>query len=153
MEPGEWASEVLEAHRPRLRAVAYRMLGSHDEADDVLQEVWFRLSRADLGAVENMGGWLTTVVGRVCLDRLRSRRAAREVAAADPTARAATDTNTDTTGVMAASGAGRRPDAFSAPAPLKAPAPAKAPTPPSRGSTWSFTSPVARRATTARPST
>jgi RNA polymerase sigma-70 factor (ECF subfamily) len=83
MERGEGAEEVLEAHRPRLRAVAYRMLGSLDEADDALQEVWFRLVRADLDAVDNMAGWLTTVVGRVCLDRLRARRSARERIGAD----------------------------------------------------------------------
>ncbi|MFL5886539.1 MAG: RNA polymerase sigma factor SigJ, partial [Thermoleophilaceae bacterium] len=68
----------FEEHRTRLKSVAYRMLGSMSEADDAVQEAWLRLSRADSGAVENLGGWLTTVVGRVCLDMLRSRRSRRE---------------------------------------------------------------------------
>jgi RNA polymerase sigma-70 factor (ECF subfamily) len=68
----------FEANRVHLRAVAYRMLGSVSEADDALQEAWLRLSRADASGVHNMGGWLTTVVGRVCLDLLRSRRSRRE---------------------------------------------------------------------------
>jgi RNA polymerase sigma factor (sigma-70 family) len=71
-------AERFEEHRTHLRGVAYRMLGSLSEADDAVQEVWFRLSRADTGAVENLGGWLTTVVARVCLDMLRSREARRE---------------------------------------------------------------------------
>jgi RNA polymerase sigma factor (sigma-70 family) len=68
----------FEAHRPRLRAVAYQMLGSLSEADDAVQEAWLRLGRADASAVENLGGWLTTVVARVCLDMLRARTARRE---------------------------------------------------------------------------
>ncbi|MFE6835046.1 sigma-70 family RNA polymerase sigma factor [Streptomyces sp. NPDC057705] len=68
----------FEEHRPHLRAVAYRMLGSLSEAEDAVQEAWLRLSRSDAGAVENLGGWLTTVVGRVCLDMLRSRTTRRE---------------------------------------------------------------------------
>jgi RNA polymerase sigma-70 factor (ECF subfamily) len=68
----------FEAHRSHLRAVAFRMLGSQTEAEDALQESWLRLSRADAGSIENPGGWLTTVVGRVCLDMLRSRKAKRE---------------------------------------------------------------------------
>ena len=68
----------FEASRPRLRAVAYRMLGSRSEADDAVQEAWLRLSRADAGGVDNLGGWLTTVVARVCLDMLRSRESRRE---------------------------------------------------------------------------
>ncbi|HEU4539292.1 MAG TPA: sigma-70 family RNA polymerase sigma factor [Polyangiaceae bacterium] len=71
-------SSQFEQHRARLRAVAYRMLGSSAEADDAVQEVWLRLSRSDAGAVENLGGWLTTVVARVCLDLLRSRKSRRE---------------------------------------------------------------------------
>src|SRR4028118_405209 len=67
----------FEGHRARLRLVAYRMLGSTGEADDAVQEAWLRLSRSDTGDVENLGGWLTTVVGRVCLDMLRSRRSSR----------------------------------------------------------------------------
>ncbi|MEU2868065.1 sigma-70 family RNA polymerase sigma factor [Streptomyces olivoreticuli] len=66
-------AERFEAHRTHLRAVAYRMLGSLTEADDAVQEAWLRLSRSDSDSVENLGGWLTTVVGRVCLDMLRSR--------------------------------------------------------------------------------
>jgi RNA polymerase sigma factor (sigma-70 family) len=66
--------ERFEAHRPRLRAVAYQSLGSASEADDAVQETWLRLSRADPGAIENLGGWLTTVVARVCLNMLAARR-------------------------------------------------------------------------------
>jgi RNA polymerase sigma factor (sigma-70 family) len=68
----------FETHRAHLRAVAYRMLGSPAEADDAVQEAWLRLSRADTSDVQNLGGWLTTVVARVCLDMLRSRTARRE---------------------------------------------------------------------------
>src|SRR5579859_7985139 len=68
----------FEAHRTRLQAVAYRMLGSASEADDAVQEAWLRLSRADTTEVENLSGWLTTVVARVCLDVLRSRTSRRE---------------------------------------------------------------------------
>jgi RNA polymerase sigma-70 factor (ECF subfamily) len=68
----------FEEHRGRLRGVAYRMLGSRTEADDAVQETWLRLSRTDHGAVDNLGGWLTTVVGRICLDMLRSRRSRLE---------------------------------------------------------------------------
>ncbi|GAA4534824.1 RNA polymerase sigma factor SigJ [Amycolatopsis samaneae] len=78
MDENEFLAERFEAHRTHLRAVAYRMLGSLSEADDAVQEAWFRLHRADTGEVENLGGWLTTVVGRVCLDMLRSRKARRE---------------------------------------------------------------------------
>ncbi|MCB5183051.1 sigma-70 family RNA polymerase sigma factor [Streptomyces sp. SMC 277] len=73
----------FEEHRPHLRAVAYRMLGSLSEAEDAVQEAWLRLSRSDADAVRNLGGWLTTVVGRVCLDMLRSRGARREEALHD----------------------------------------------------------------------
>ncbi|MGH8828137.1 MAG: sigma-70 family RNA polymerase sigma factor [Jiangellaceae bacterium] len=68
----------FEAHRTHLHAVAYRMLGSMSEADDAVQEAWFRLSRSDPSGVENMGGWLTTVVARVCLNMLQSRKSRRE---------------------------------------------------------------------------
>jgi RNA polymerase sigma factor (sigma-70 family) len=78
MDEQDWLVERFEAHRTHLRAVAYRMLGSLSEADDAVQEAWLRLSRADTSDVENMGGWLTTVVGRVCLNMLRSRRTRRE---------------------------------------------------------------------------
>ena len=69
----EFLAERFEANRPHLRAVAYRMLGSATEADDAVQEAWIRLSRSDTTDVENLGGWLTTVTARVCLDMLRSR--------------------------------------------------------------------------------
>jgi RNA polymerase sigma-70 factor (ECF subfamily) len=78
MSEQTWQAEQFERHRGHLHAVAYRMLGSLSEADDAVQEAWLRLSRADTDAVENMGGWLTTVVGRVCLDMLRARRSRRE---------------------------------------------------------------------------
>jgi RNA polymerase sigma factor (sigma-70 family) len=71
-------AEAFEANRTHLRAVGYRMLGSVSEADDAVQEAWLRLSRTDPSGVENLGGWLTTVVARVCLDMLRSRRSRRE---------------------------------------------------------------------------
>jgi RNA polymerase sigma-70 factor (ECF subfamily) len=76
----EWLAERFETHRPHLRGVAYRMLGSLSEADDAVQEAWIRLSRTDMSDVENMRAWLTTVVGRVCLNLLRSRRTRRETA-------------------------------------------------------------------------
>jgi RNA polymerase sigma-70 factor (ECF subfamily) len=74
----DWLADRFEAHRPHLRAVAYRMLGNGTEADDAVQESWLRLSRTDATAVENLGGWLTTVVARVCLDMLRTRTSRRE---------------------------------------------------------------------------
>jgi RNA polymerase sigma factor (sigma-70 family) len=90
MEENEWLTLRFQESRAHLRAVAYRMLGSTGEADDALQEAWFKLSRADTRAVENLGGWLTTVVARVCLDMLRARRSRREepmaLAGAEPVA-------------------------------------------------------------------
>ncbi len=83
MEPekqNQWLAERFEQNRGHLRAVAYRMLGSASEADDAVQEAWLRLSRSDASTIENFGGWLTTVVSRVCLDMLRSRTAKREEA-------------------------------------------------------------------------
>jgi RNA polymerase sigma-70 factor (ECF subfamily) len=74
----EFLADEFEAHRSHLRAVAHRMLGSTAEADDAVQEAWFRLARADTSGVDNLGGWLTTVVSRVCLDMLRSRTSRRE---------------------------------------------------------------------------
>ncbi|MEU6576755.1 RNA polymerase sigma factor SigJ [Streptomyces sp. NPDC046805] len=71
-------ADRFEEHRGQMRAVAYRMLGSLAEADDAVQEAWLKLSRSDADAIENLGGWLTTVVGRVCLDMLRARTARRE---------------------------------------------------------------------------
>ncbi|HKH82699.1 MAG TPA: sigma factor, partial [Gemmatimonadales bacterium] len=73
MDENEFLAKRFEEHRSHLRAVAYRMLGSLSEADDAVQEAWLRLSRSETSGVENLGGWLTTVVGRVCLDMLRSR--------------------------------------------------------------------------------
>jgi len=74
----EWLARQFEAHRPQLRRIAYRMLGSVTDTEDAVQESWLRLARTDAAAVENLGGWLTTVVGRVCLDMLRARNARRE---------------------------------------------------------------------------
>jgi RNA polymerase sigma-70 factor (ECF subfamily) len=73
-----WFAERFEEHRPRLRAVAYRMLGSLTEAEDALQEAWLRTTRSDGSAIDNVGAWLITVVGRVCVDMLRARKARRE---------------------------------------------------------------------------
>lgn len=78
MTDQDWLVERFEANRSHLRAVAYRMLGSLTEADDAVQEAWLRLSCTDTSDVDNLSGWLTTVVGRVCLNMLRSRRARRE---------------------------------------------------------------------------
>ena len=78
MNENEWLAGQFEEHRPRLRALAYRMLGSHAEADDAVQDTWLRLSRADDDQIDNLGGWLTTVVTRECLHLLRSRRSRRE---------------------------------------------------------------------------
>jgi len=74
----EWLSERFEERRSRLRAVAFRMLGSVSEADDAVQDAWLRLESADISAVDNLDAWLTTVVARVCLNLLRSRRKRRE---------------------------------------------------------------------------
>jgi RNA polymerase sigma-70 factor, ECF subfamily len=78
MAEKNFLTERFEANRGHLRAVAYRMLGSASEADDAVQETWLRLNRSDMAAVENLGGWLTTVIARVCLDMLRSRKSRRE---------------------------------------------------------------------------
>ncbi len=78
MDERDWLAERFEESRTHLRAVAYRMLGSRSEADDAVQEAWLRLSRSGTSGVENLGGWLRTVVARVCLDILRSRKARRE---------------------------------------------------------------------------
>ena len=73
MDENEWLAERFEEYRPHLRAVAYRMLGSLTDADDAVQDTWLRVSRADASQVENLGGWLTTIVARICLNMLRSR--------------------------------------------------------------------------------
>lgn len=78
MDRQEWLAEQFEQHRPHLRAVAYRMLGSLGEAEDAVQDAWLRLSRSDAAEIENLGGWLTTVVARVALNMLRSRNTRRE---------------------------------------------------------------------------
>jgi RNA polymerase sigma-70 factor (ECF subfamily) len=78
MNESDYLAERFEEHRPHLRAVAYRMLGAVSEVDDAVQEAWLRLSRAESAEIENLGGWLTTVVARVCLDMLRSRQSRRE---------------------------------------------------------------------------
>lgn len=83
MEQPDWLADRFEEHRTHLRAVAYRMLGSSTEADDAVQEAWLRLSRSDTSEVQNLGGWLTTVVARVSLDMLRSRKSRREEALDD----------------------------------------------------------------------
>jgi RNA polymerase sigma factor (sigma-70 family) len=76
----DWLADRFEEHRPHLRSVAYRMLGSMNEADDAVQDTWLRVSRAGTSEVENLGGWLTTIVARVCLNILRARNARREQA-------------------------------------------------------------------------
>jgi RNA polymerase sigma-70 factor (ECF subfamily) len=78
MKDRDWLAASFEAERPKLRRIAYRMLGTVDEADDAVQESWLRLSRTDESSIENLGAWLTTVVSRVCLDMLRIRRSRRE---------------------------------------------------------------------------
>jgi RNA polymerase sigma factor (sigma-70 family) len=84
MDENEFLAKRFEEHRSHLRAVAYRMLGSLSEADDAVQEAWLRLSRSETSGIENLGGWLTTVVGRVCLDMLRSRTSRRVVPLGEP---------------------------------------------------------------------
>lgn len=78
MDRDDWLTARFEENRPRLRGVAYRMLGSLSEAEDAVQEAWLRFHRSDAATIDNLGGWLTTVVSRVCLDALRSRKARRE---------------------------------------------------------------------------
>src|SRR5919107_1211812 len=78
MTENEWLADRFEEQRPRLRSVAYRMLGSLSEADDAVQDAWLRASRGGANDVDNMGGWLTTIVARVCLNMLRGRNRRRE---------------------------------------------------------------------------
>lgn len=98
-------AELFDAHRSHLRAVGYRMLGSFGEADDVVQDAWFRFAKADLAAIANVGGWLTTVVSRLCLDRIRQRRAHPEesldVFVPDPIVTAADGGDPEGTAVLA----------------------------------------------------
>jgi RNA polymerase sigma factor (sigma-70 family) len=84
MDERDLLANRFEEHRQRLRAVAYRMLGSPSDADDAVQEAWLRLDRSSSGGIENLGGWLTTVVGRVCLNMLRSRGSRREQFLGEP---------------------------------------------------------------------
>jgi len=78
MDERDWLAQRFQEHQPRLRAVAYRMLGSTSEADDALQEAWIRLSRSNASEIDNLEAWLVTVVGRVALNMLRSRKSRRE---------------------------------------------------------------------------
>ena len=105
MDGNEWLAGRFERHRPHLRAVAYRMLGSLPEADDAVQEAWLRFSRSDAGGVDNLGAWLTTIVARVCLNMLRSRKARREdpmgVHVPDPVISRADGTNPEDEALLA----------------------------------------------------
>src|SRR5437660_7866736 len=86
MDESNWLAQRFEENRGHLRGVAYRMLGSLSEADDAIQETWLRLSRSDSGSIQNLSGWLTTVIARVCLDMLRSRNSRREESLDEPSA-------------------------------------------------------------------
>jgi RNA polymerase sigma-70 factor (ECF subfamily) len=105
MNEPDYLAERFEEHRTHLRAVAYRMLGSVNEVDDAVQEAWLRLSRADCAEIDNLGGWLTTVVARVCLDMLRSRQSRREEPftpdAAEPVANATRGTSPEQEALLA----------------------------------------------------
>src|SRR3989440_4194053 len=105
MDEREWLAGQFEEHRPRLQAVAYRMLGSLSEADDAVQDAWLRVSRNDTSEVENFGAWLTTIVARVSLNMLRSRRTRREapleVHVPDPIIDAADGTNPEHEALLA----------------------------------------------------
>jgi RNA polymerase sigma-70 factor (ECF subfamily) len=86
MDHNDWLAQQFEENRGHLRGVAYRMLGSLSEADDAIQETWLRLSRSDAGGIQNLSGWLTTVIARVCLDMLRSRQSRGEESLDEPAA-------------------------------------------------------------------
>ena len=105
MDENQWLAERFEEQRPHLRSVAYRMLGSLSEADDAVQDAWLRLSRADVSDVENLQAWLTTVVARLCLNMLRSRKTRREeslgVHVPDPLVTVAEDGNPEQHAVLA----------------------------------------------------
>jgi RNA polymerase sigma-70 factor, ECF subfamily len=105
MNEQDWLAERIEEHQNHLRAVAYRMLGSQSDAEDAVQETWLRLSATDTSGVENLRGWLTTVVARVCLDMLRSRRSRREepldTQVAEPMASPAAGTDPEHEAIMA----------------------------------------------------
>jgi RNA polymerase sigma-70 factor (ECF subfamily) len=97
----DWLAEEFERHRRHLRAVAYRMLGSVSEAEDAVQEAWLRLDRSDPGGTDDLRGWLTVVVGRICLDALRRRKARREQWLPEPIIRTAADQDPERDMVMA----------------------------------------------------
>jgi RNA polymerase sigma-70 factor (ECF subfamily) len=105
MDEGAWLAERFEEHQGHLRAVAYRMLGSLSEADDAVQEAWLRLNGSNASEIENLGGWLTTVVARVCLNMLQSRQARREeplsVHVPDPIVSVEADTNPEQEALLA----------------------------------------------------
>jgi RNA polymerase sigma factor (sigma-70 family) len=105
MDEGTWLAERFEERRTRLRSVAYRMLGSMSEADDALQEAWLRVARADATGVENLDGWLTTIVARVCLNMLRARDSRREepldVRVPDPIVSEVSDADPEQAAVLA----------------------------------------------------
>ena len=105
MQREDWLAGQFQQNRGHLRGVAYRMLGSASEADDAVQEAWLRLSRSEADSIENFGGWLTTVVSRVCLDMLRSRKSRREEAmetqAAEPAAERGVGTDPESEAIMA----------------------------------------------------
>jgi RNA polymerase sigma factor (sigma-70 family) len=96
MAQDDWLADRFEEHRPHIRTVAYRMLGSANDAEDAVQEAWIRLSRSDSNAVENLGGWLTTVVARIALDMLRSRTSRREEPVSEVPAEPAHNDTSDT---------------------------------------------------------
>src|SRR6185436_8988133 len=101
MDERKWLAERFEQQRPRLRAVAYRMLGSASEAEDAVQEAWLRLSGASSGEIDDLGAWLTTVVARVALDTLRSRKRRVELDAAEPVLEDPLGTNPEHEAVLA----------------------------------------------------
>jgi RNA polymerase sigma factor (sigma-70 family) len=101
MDERTWLTERFEEQRPRLRAVAYRMLGSLSDADDAVQEAWLKLDRAETGDVDNLPAWLTTVVARVCLNLLRTRERRREVYIPDPVVSAPEGTGPEPEAVLA----------------------------------------------------
>src|ERR671914_2930732 len=105
MNESDWLAERFESHRGHLRGVAYRMLGSISEAEDAVQEAWLRLDRSDPGGTHDLRGWLTVVVGRICLDTLRKRKARKEQLAGswlpEPIVRASTDAEPERDTVMA----------------------------------------------------
>src|SRR5262249_14377506 len=105
MDERDWLAERFEENRGHLRAVAYRILGSLSEADDAVQEAWLRLSRSEMNGIENLRGWLTTVVARLCLDMLRARTSRREESlgqhAPEPTVKSETQRDPEQEAVLA----------------------------------------------------